>query len=80
MPSGFALPPVECWRGTRPSQAANSFTESSTVAHGGDYGRSRQLPTPGIYCSRWQAGLGRDGTSRKRTMVEEPVLNNYASA
>ena len=63
MPSGFALPPVECWRGIRSSQAVNSSGQSSTVAHGGDYGRSRQLPTPAICCSRWQAGVGRGGTS-----------------
>jgi hypothetical protein len=41
MPSSFALPPVEYWRGTTPSHAAKSrpLTERSSVANGGDDGR-----------------------------------------
>ena len=38
MPSSFCLPPVECSRGTSPTQAANSrpFAKRSAVADRGD--------------------------------------------
>jgi hypothetical protein len=57
----FALPPVECWRGTRPIQAANSRPPAnicgsltvavSTVAV--------NVPMPGTVARRWLVSLAR---------------------
>src|ERR1700733_11809574 len=58
MPNSRALPPVECCRGTSPTQDANSrpFRKAAPLPMAATIAVATNGPMPGICLSRWQAG------------------------
>lgn len=60
MPSQVGLPPLECWRGTRPSQAASwrPFLKVVASPTAATHAVAVSGPLPSLWASRGQASLG----------------------